>query len=629
MDDILKSTNDPEVIAQQLADLCAKSGVLNEGIPDGTVFAKKVYMPQGVQDFTPYTVHTVKYRTPSQALASAKGKQYKDAQTIEYTALLTTGTLGFRARKDLPQGTNIMGHLEITTEKADENNIFVSCKWRVVAKGQTQQPNKDFDPAKTYAPVADYGSMKLVTAIGTKYDLDIEGLDFHTAYLQSEVKEDVYTHLLPGYVAFLQETAGDTDEIKGLKQSSLKEYHVALDRAQGDPKGVVHKLQSALPGMRQSARCWNDKLHAYLVQQGFKRLHQDAGVYFRMKDGSPQILLLFVDDVMLVAKSPGLVAIKEHIKKNFKVKLLGELRHFCGMRVRRNRDEGWLKLDQEAYVMELVKQYQQYLPNHTTCPTTPMLARSTLVEASEDDQKAVSKLPYQNLVMALLFLARVTRLDISFSVSQLCRFMQAPGIQHWNAAVRVLHYLQGSSGAGITYSQKAVFGGLITFVDAEFGSADVATMRSVFGFLVFYAGGPVNLCVKQHVRAVGNTGATEYMALKTAADATKSDRLKLEGLGFQHEVNDPTTIICDNKLAVALANLECNSSRTKSIDNIYHVVRDYVQLGEIAVKYGSTVSMLADCCTKPLGPVRFGYLMEASMAGPDKSAFDTIIDSII
>ena len=119
LDDILKSTNDPEVIAQQLADLCAKSGVLNEGIPDGTVFAKKVYMPQGVQDFTPYTVHTVKYRTPSQALASAKGKQYKDAQTIEYTALLTTGTLGFRARKDLPQGTNIMGHLEITTEKAD------------------------------------------------------------------------------------------------------------------------------------------------------------------------------------------------------------------------------------------------------------------------------------------------------------------------------------------------------------------------------------------------------------------------------------------------------------------------------------------------------------------------------
>ena len=623
LDEICHQTTNPGDLASRLASMCAQySPMFTSGNP-GLVASASCG-----GNLSPFTVHTSKYRTITEALKGPRRREYSAALVKEYTALLKTKTFGFRARNKLSNSINIMRYLEVLTEKSDENNQFTSCKHRVVAQGQTQEPGVDFDPDKLYAPVAGYDSMRLLMAICAKYDLDLEAADFTSAYLQSEVKEDVYIRPIQAYIEFLQPHASDDAVVAQLKKEQLAEYRKALADAGGDPRQVVFKVQKALPGMRQSARCWNDRVHGFLVNKGFRRMHQDAGVYFRMHNGDPQIVLLFVDDLLLAGKQSTLTKIKEELDATFQVKLLGEVKHFCGMRVQRNRQEGWITLDQAAYAEDLVRQYGQYLPMNIRYSKVPMLARSVLQPATEEEQRQAVSLPYQNLVMALLFLSRVTRLDLSFTVSQLCRFMQAPGIKHWEAAVKALNYVRGTVDRGVTYTNKCKFSKLITFVDAEFATADAQSRRSFYGFIVFYAGGPVNWGVKQHVRAIGNTGATEYMSLKAAADATKSDRLKLESLGFTSELADPTQVICDNKLAVALANLECNASRTKSIDNVYHVVRDYQEMGEIYVQFGSTKYMLADFCTKALGPIRLEYLVTAAMAGPNKKPFYDILSKI-
>ena len=617
LNEICHQNTNPCELANILANMCAQNSSIHAS-------------GQGMVDnnLCPYTVHTSKYRNIAEALRGPRSKEYQAAQDKEHTALLMTTTFGFRARKKLPSNINIMRYSEILTEKSDENNQFTSCKHRVVAQGQTQQPGVDFDPEKLYAPVAGYDSMRLLAAISAKYDLDLEAADFTSAYLQSEVQEDVYIRPIQAYVEFLQPHVDDDAQVARLKKEQLAEYHQALADAGGDPRQVVFKVLKALPGMRQSARCWNDRVHNFLIKRGFRRMHQDAGVYFRMHNGHPQIVLLFVDDLLLAGKQSSLDTIKEELAATFQVKLLGEVKHFCGMRVSRNRQDGWITLDQAAYSEDLVRQYDQFLPKNIRFSRVPMLARSILQPATEEEQRQAVSLPYQNLVMALLFLSRVTRLDLSFTVSQLCRFMQEPGIKHWEAALKALNYVRGTIDKGVTYTNKCKFSQLFTFVDAEFATADAQSRRSFYGFIVFFAGGPVNWGVKQHVRAIGNTGATEYMSLKAAADATKGDRLKLESLGFKNEIADPTKVICDNKLAVALANLECNASRTKSIDNVYHVVRDYKDMGEIDVHFGSTHYMLADFCTKALGPIRFEYLIQAAMAGPEKKPFHDILSKI-
>ena len=48
-----------------------------------------------------------------------------------------------------------------------------------------------------------------------------------------------------------------------------------------------------------------------------------------------------------------------------------------------------------------------------------------------------------------MYLASATRLDISFAMSKLSRFVSNPGDNHWRALKRVLHYLKGTMSYGI------------------------------------------------------------------------------------------------------------------------------------------------------------------------------------
>ena len=56
--------------------------------------------------------------------------------------------------------------------------------------------------------------------------------------------------------------------------------------------------------------------------------------------------------------------------------------------------------------------------------------------------------PYRRLVGRLIYLA-ITRLDLAYSVHILSQFMHEPRTEHWEAALRVVRYLKGTSGQGI------------------------------------------------------------------------------------------------------------------------------------------------------------------------------------
>ena len=61
-------------------------------------------------------------------------------------------------------------------------------------------------------------------------------------------------------------------------------------------------------------------------------------------------------------------------------------------------------------------------------------------------------LRYPQIIGALMYLASAPRLDISFAMSKLSRYMSNPGDDHWRALERVLRYLKGTMSFGIHYS---------------------------------------------------------------------------------------------------------------------------------------------------------------------------------
>jgi hypothetical protein len=87
----------------------------------------------------------------------------------------------------------------------------------------------------------------------------------------------------------------------------------------------------------------------------------------------------------------------------------------------------------------------------------------------------------------------MTRPDMSFTYSQLSKFVQAPGPVHLAAAEQALAYLRGTYNEGITYCDPGEErrNKLTGWVDSAF-AADPDTRKSMTGYLFSLNGGAVS-----------------------------------------------------------------------------------------------------------------------------------------
>ena len=60
---------------------------------------------------------------------------------------------------------------------------------------------------------------------------------------------------------------------------------------------------------------------------------------------------------------------------------------------------------------------------------------------------------YQHLVGKLIYLAH-TRPDIAYAVGVVSQFMHSPQVEHMEAALRIVKYLKGTPGNGVTFKKK-------------------------------------------------------------------------------------------------------------------------------------------------------------------------------
>ncbi|KAL0338248.1 UNVERIFIED_CONTAM: Retrovirus-related Pol polyprotein from transposon TNT 1-94 [Sesamum angustifolium] len=102
-----------------------------------------------------------------------------------------------------------------------------------------------------------------------------------------------------------------------------------------------------------------------------------------------------------------------------------------------------------------------------------------------------------------------------------------------------------------------------------------------------------------------SSAEAEYIAAAATSNHAIWLRRILEDMEKQEE---PTTIYCDNKSAIAITKNPVQHSRTKHIDIKYHSLREATTRGEIELKYCSTEEQLADIFTKALPRNKFEEL---------------------
>ena len=109
-------------------------------------------------------------------------------------------------------------------------------------------------------------------------------------------------------------------------------------------------------------------------------------------------------------------------------------------------------------------------------------------DMDEDEQNQMKNVPYRQAVGSILYLARVSRPDVSFTVNQLARHCAQPRRNAWHAVKHCLRYLEGTK--KIKMNLKPTSSDLRLATDADFAN-DRQDRKSMSGFTAFLFGAPV------------------------------------------------------------------------------------------------------------------------------------------
>ena len=83
-----------------------------------------------------------------------------------------------------------------------------------------------------------------------------------------------------------------------------------------------------------------------------------------------------------------------------------------------------------------------------------------------------------------------TRPDLAFIVGILGRYMSNPGVDYWNAARRVMRYLQRTKEYMLTYQRSDILE-IIGYSDSDFAGC-LDSKRSTSGYVFLLAGGAIS-----------------------------------------------------------------------------------------------------------------------------------------
>ena len=294
-------------------------------------------------------------------------------------------------------------------------------KARLVAQGWNQVHGRDC--GGTYAPVCRLQSIRVVLAIAAELNLEVRQLDVKTAFLYTDIEEEVYVKTAPGF---------ETINKDGVQ--------------------LVMKLGKSLHGLTQSPQKWWKTIDRKLIEIGFVPLKSDSCVYIYNHNNTVVIITLYVDDLLGIRSNVSVIeTIKRKLKDNFQVTDLGDVSLVLGMQVTRDRIKGTLTISQEDCTKSLLARFGIENCKPSSIPGTGLELSTeqpaeTLLNTDQTQR-------YQAITGSVMYLAQITRYDVMYAICQLVRAMSKPSKAHMGAAKQLLRYLAGTIDFSIVYKR--------------------------------------------------------------------------------------------------------------------------------------------------------------------------------
>ncbi len=449
-------------------------------------------------------------------------------------------------------------------------------KARLVAKGFSQKEGIDYH--EVFSPVVKHKTIRVLLAMVSALDFELEQLDVKTAFLHGNLEENIYM-----------------TQPEGFQDPEKKEYACLLKKS--------------LYGLKQSPRQWYKRFDAFMVSIEFTRNPFDSCVYSKkLSDGSWIYLLLYVDDMLIAAKNKAEInRLKEVLSSEFEMKDLGAAKKILGMEIWRDRKAGRLYVSQQKYIEKVLKSFQmdQAKPVNTPLAAHFRLDASTL-PSTDEEKDYMSRVPYASAIGSLMYAMVCTRPDLAHAVSVVSRFMGNPGKTHWEAVKWIMRYLRGTVDVCLVYGTDGFAGGLVGYTDSDYGG-DLMRRRSLTCYIFTLYGCAVSWKATLQSTVALSTTEAEYMSLTEGV----KEAIWLHGLigSLGLEVQKPE-VYCDSQSALSLAKNPVYHERSKHIDVRLNFIRDALENKVVTIEKIPTAENPADMLTKPLPVNKFRHSLD-------------------
>ncbi|GJZ11368.1 retrovirus-related pol polyprotein from transposon TNT 1-94 [Tanacetum coccineum] len=373
--------------------------------------------------------------------------------------------------------------------KLDEYGDVLKNKARLVAKGYRQEEGIDFE--ESFTPVARIEAIRIFIANVTNKNMIIYQMDVKTAFINGELKEEVYVSQPEGFV---------------------------------DPEHPTHvyRLKKALYGLKQAPWAWYDTLSRFLLDNKFSKGAVDLTL-FTQKTGKHILLVqIYVDDIIFASTDPKACDIfSNEISAKFQMSMMGQMSFFLGLQVSQN-PKG-IFINQSKFALEILKKFEM-----DSCDPvdTPMVDRLKLDE--DPLWIPVDQTRFRSMVGSLMYLT-ASKPDLVFAVCMCARYQESPTKKHLEALKRVFWYLKGTINWGLWYPKDTAIP-LTAYADLDHGCQD--TRISTSGSAQFLGDKLVSWSSKKQKSTAISTTKAEYIAMSGCCAQILWTRSQLTDYGF-------------------------------------------------------------------------------------------------
>ena len=341
-----------EITGQKtMADEEVKSEEIEEMYPviDNLKYEEEKDIPESVLDMNMRLVEKDNMIPQSceEAMRYKESKIWKQACENEYEAMVVNKVYNWVA---VDKNVKILSAKWVFTIKKDLNEEIIKYKARIVAGGHRLKKGIDFK--KTFALVAKFASLRILLTLAANNDWEGEQEDIVTAFLNGELEEEVLVCPSNGIyprkreVVTLYSRKSESEEILENKADRIMKQGEKVQE-------LVWYLNKSLYSLRQSPRCFYNKLDSILKKKRYIRIKADYEVYIMEK---AVVLIVHVDDMLIFGSVDGKKNLKGDLEEVLVMKWIGSLHDtmFVGLRVRRIRELHIILILQEKYTWAIL-----------------------------------------------------------------------------------------------------------------------------------------------------------------------------------------------------------------------------------------------------------------------------------